>query len=100
MKVKVNQELKDVNDLPIKKPEGGNLTLKDVIITSVLSPIQGDDQKVKFDKYEIYKKVKDDYVGGEVELTAEEIALIKKCIGQLQPPLILGQAFEMLEGKI
>ncbi len=100
MKVKVNQELKDVNDLPIKKLEGGNLTLKDVIITSVLSPIQGDDQKVKFDKYEIYKKVKVDYVGGEVELTAEEIALIKKCIGQLQPPLILGQAFEMLEGKI
>lgn len=100
MKVKVNQELKDVNDLPIKKPEGGNLVLKDVIITSVLTPAQGDDQKVKFDKYEIYKKVKDDYVGGEVELTAEEIALIKKCIGQLQPPLILGQAFEMLEGKI
>ncbi|NLH51823.1 MAG: hypothetical protein GX459_03130 [Bacteroidales bacterium] len=100
MKVKVNQELKDVKDLPIKKSEGGNLTLKDVIITSVLSPMQGDDQKVKFDKYEIYKKVKDDYVGGEVELTAEEITLIKKCIGQLQPPLILGQAFEILEGKL
>lgn len=100
MKIVITHAMKDVTGEDIKKPDGNILTLKDVIITSVLSPVQGDDEKVKFDKYEIYKKVKDDHPEGDVELTVEEIALIKKCIGQWQPPLILGQAFEMLEGKL
>jgi hypothetical protein len=98
MKIKLNQELLDAEGKSI--PAGLNkpkLYLKDVCISSLLAPIQGDEEKVKLDKYDIYKKFRD--AKQEVELMAEEIATTKKAIGKLQAPLIMGQAFEMIEGK-
>jgi hypothetical protein len=96
MKLKINQELKDAEGKSIIAAEGRpKLLLKDVCITSILSPIKDDDEKTKFNKYEIFKKLRD--VKTEVELTAEEIALLKKCIAFFQPQLIMGQCFEMIE---
>jgi hypothetical protein len=97
MKVKINQELKDAEGNSIVNGKNLKLLLKDVCIASILSPIQGDEEKAKLDKYEIYKKLRD--AKQEVELTAEEITLLKKAIGKLQPQLIMGQCFEMIEGK-
>jgi N6-adenosine-specific RNA methylase IME4 len=96
MKLKINQELKDAEGKSIIAIEGKpKLLLKDVCITSILSPIKDDDEKLKFNKYEIFKKLRDSKA--EVELTAEEIALLKKCIAFFQPQLIMGQCFEMIE---
>ena len=97
MKVKINQEIKDALGAPIITGATSKLFLKDVCISSILSPIQGDDEMSKWKKYEIFKKLRDAKV--EVELTAEEISTIKKAISHFQPPLIMGQAFEMIEGK-
>lgn len=94
MKVKINQVLKDVDGTPItmnNKP----YTLGDVCIASLLTPLQEDTEKTKWEKYEIFKKIKESK--NEVELTIEEIALVKKCIGKFQPPLVMGQCWEMLE---
>ena len=103
MKLKINQELKDAEGKSIIPAEGRpKLLLKDVCITSILSPIKDDDEKSKFSKYEIYKKLRDakkdrDRESVLVDLTAEEIALLKKCIAFFQPQLIKGQCFEMIE---
>lgn len=91
MKIKINENLKGIdgeNIVPV-------MTLKNVCITSILTPVEGDDEKKKFEKYEIFKKLRD--AKEEVTLTAEEITVIKKGIGKLQPPLIMGQCFELLE---
>jgi len=95
MRIKMNQQLIGVDKKPIVKPGAPPLTLKDVCISSILSPIEGDDEKKKFEKYEIFKKIRNGKT--EVELKAEEIVVIKKAIGKFQPPLILGQCWEMLE---
>jgi hypothetical protein len=99
MKVKVDQKLLDAEGKEITAHNKPSMTLRDVIINSILSPTQEDDEKKKFEKYEIFKKVRD-AKNGIAELKAEEIATIKKSIGKLQPPLIMGQCFEMIEDKV
>lgn len=95
MKIKVNEKLKGVNDEFLLDREGRELTLKETIIQSLLSPVQEDRQEDKWNKYEIYKKIKN--TESDVDLKTEEIAIIKKSIGKFQPPLILGQCFEIIE---
>jgi hypothetical protein len=97
MKVKIDQVLQDVERQPIKSEKGKSLTMRDVCINSLLTPTQGDDEKVKWDKYEIYKKLRD--AKGEVELKLEELNVLKKCVGKIQPPLLMGQVYDMLENK-
>jgi hypothetical protein len=99
MKVKLGTALKGIDGVEdLKGDKGRPLTIKDIITNSVLTPIQDDDEKKKFEKWEIFKKVRD--AKAEVDLSIEQIAVVKKVIGKLQPPLIMGQCFEMLEGKL
>jgi len=98
MKLKINQELKDAEGKAIiTGPNKPHLYLKDICISSILQPVQGEDEKTKWAKYEIFKKIRD--AKTEVDLITEEIAVIKKAISHFQPVLIMGQSFEMIEGK-
>lgn len=102
MKIKLNVELKGIDGVtslpvPSKERNGKILTLKEVCINSILTPVQGDDEKKKFEKWELFKKIRD-CKSNDIELKAEEIVIIKKSIGIIQPPLIMGQAFDLLEG--
>lgn len=97
MKVQLNEKILSVDGTsPLNNPETGRiLTLRDVCVNSLLSPIQEDNEVKKYEKYELFKKIRD--ASSEVELKAEEIVIIKKCIGHFQPPLILGQAYDLLD---
>ena len=95
MKIAINQPIIGINGKEIINPDNSKMTLKDVCVQSILTPAEGDDEKKKFEKWEIYKKLRNAQM--EVELKIEEVGLIKKCIGKLQPPLVMGQCFEMLE---
>jgi len=100
MKIKINQifvgedgktPLKDNVDTPTP------ITLRIVCIKAVLNPLKDDDFNKKMEKYNLWKlflKAED-----VVELTAEEITILKQSIDQCWIPLILGQAVEMLEQK-
>ena len=96
MKIQINQILTGINGQDPIIENGRPLTLKDIIISAVLTPMQEDDQKKKFEKWDVFKKIRD--VQEDAHFTSEEIVLIKSGIGKIHPPLILGQAFEMLEG--
>jgi hypothetical protein len=98
MKIKLNQEIFDADGKTIPAGTRPKLLLKDICINAVLTPIQTDKPEDKQKKYEIWRdKLRD--VKTEVDLTIEEVALIKKCIGMVNPQLIMGQANDMLEGK-
>ena len=101
MKVNVNQTLKGVDGVePLKGQDGRPLILKDICITALLTPNQQEDEKKKWDKYELYKKLREGVKEGEeinVELKSEEITTLKQALGKTQTPLIMGQGWEMLE---
>lgn len=100
MKINLFNKLKDVDGKDIIPIAGSHpMTLRDVIFNSILVPVQDEDEKKKYEKYEIYKKIQGIKKENVIDLTAEEIVTIKKSIGRVQPPLVMGQAFDMLEGK-
>lgn len=97
MKTKLNQEMLGIDGITVlPQPETGKpLILKDVCINSLLAPVQDDTEKTKYEKYELFVLLRD--AGNEVDLRSEQVVLLKKCIGKFQPPLIMGQAFDMIE---
>lgn len=48
----------------------------------------------KVRRYKLFNKVS---VGGEIDITAEEVTLLKQCIGKGYPPLIVGRAYDLIE---
>lgn len=100
MVINVTQVLKSFSgQVMLDKDEQGNAveaTLRMAIVNALLSPVQKETGVDKVKKYELAKKV---YQNDEVDLESEEITLIKTRIGEVFPPLIVGQADELLENK-
>jgi hypothetical protein len=70
-----------------------------LVCAASLMAIRQDDQtmpvKDKLRCHEIAGKV---YKGGVVELSPEDVTFIRDRIGTVQPPIIVGPAFALLEG--
>ena len=96
MKVKLNEVLKDIDGkTPLKLPNK-TMTLKDVSIQAILTPGKDEKPEQKYKNYEIFRELSE---GGEVDLSVEDVSYLKRKIGELFPPLIMGQAWDMLENK-
>ncbi len=82
------------------KPE--KTTLGSVAINSLLYPVQGDDPTEKMKKYGLALKIQDATANklqehSKVDLTVDELKMVKDAIGKLQTPLIVGQAWRVLD---
>lgn len=106
MKIKLNQKLQEETGADIIISNRPPMTLKDVIINSLLAvkrdsrtgQLEEENEEKKLQKYDLIRKIRDKKQ--EVELKAEEISLIKGLISKHQAsPMIVGEAFEMIEGK-
>ena len=99
MKIKTTVILKDYDGEAIidgtkKQP----ISLRDACINALNTMTDKDrsmDGKEKFELFELSLKLKKD----EVELKAEEIAKIKKRVGMIYTPIVVGRVDELLEGK-
>jgi len=100
MLVKVDVPLTTFDGQTMKDNDGEgkaiDATLKMAIVNGLLSPVQNEKGVEKVKKYELARKV---YSSDEVDLTAEEITLIKERVGETFAPVIVGQCWEALEGK-
>jgi len=101
MKIDISQKIKGLDGVkPLPNPDGKGipLTLKDICINAILQPEKDDTEKQKYEAYELFVKIRDCKTA-EIELTTEEIVKLKKKIGVVYMPLILGQAWDYLELK-
>lgn len=101
MKINTNQVLKSLSGEVLKdrddKGQAIDATLKVAIVNALLAPMQKEEAgTIKIKKYELAKRI---YQNDEIDLTAEEITLIKARVGEVYPPLLVGQMNEILEGK-
>jgi hypothetical protein len=100
MKVDFGKKLITLDGSIVRKSPNSDdpATLREISIESLMTMaddeknLSGDD-KVK--RYYLALKIKD---AQEIDITVEEAALLKKLIGRAYGPLIVGQAWEMLEG--
>lgn len=102
MKINFNRPLlRFAKDQPLLKPNSAEpFCLKDATIEALLAPEDNPrentpaEEKVK--RYLLATRIYADPEG--IDLTVEEIAKIKGLIGKSYGPLIVAQAWEMLEG--
>lgn len=95
MKVKLNEGFMNPDGLTkLMVDKDKSLTMRDVCVNSLLSPVQGENPLQKEKKYILFKRVADG--GNEIDLKADDIVLLKDCIGKFQSTLIMGQCFEAL----
>lgn len=100
MKIDFSQQPKALAGDTFKNEKNESLTLSDVCIEGLNRPHPVEDQRLtgeqKFKRWDLSRRI---YKATEVEVSAEEIADLKKCIGLHFPPSIVGPCFEMLEAK-
>lgn len=98
MVIDVTQTLKTLNGQTMKDVDENqnaiDATLKLAIVNALLASTKKEESGIeKVKKYELAKKV---YSQDSVELSAEDITLIKSRIGEVFQTAIVGQCFEML----
>lgn len=72
--------------------------LKTIAVTALLATIPGEGEVTGEDKAKRYAlALKIQGSEGDVKLTSEEIVLLKKLIAKVYNPLVMGEAWQMLE---
>lgn len=99
MKVNFTQQLRAYGDKTMRDDAGEPLTLKSVAIVAM----QGAKEKNPEKRYKLGRLGERVYESGEegIDLKSDEVALIKKCIGEYEPftPILLYRAWDALEGE-
>lgn len=99
MKINFNQSFKQIgSEEPLPNPESKEpFILKDAALAALLAPEEKQTGEVKAKQWVLATRI---YANPEdIDLTVEEISKIKELIGKGYGPLIVGQAWEMLENK-
>ena len=100
MQVDFSKQFKnfDGTTIPEKAGEDKSFTLATASINAVMNPeekLSGEDSVKRLDlATAIYAATK------PLELTSEQVSLIKAQIAKVYGPLIVGQAWKMLEGQL
>lgn len=79
------------------KPFADGATLKNITLLALGALARGDETQTGADKLRIYSVATKVVGGGVVDLTIEELALIKERIGKAMNAFTVGRAFELLE---
>lgn len=97
MKVDFSTPIRDFKGNDVKERDGSVVTLAS-IATQALSATYDDEKNLKADdKYKRFKIAILVCDGGEVELSVEHVAELKKLIGKGFGPLVVGRAYEALD---
>jgi len=98
MKIDFSKVLKTLDGKPIKTPENKNLTLRDAVTNALLSvhedekSLSGKDKALRYHLSMRVYGAKSPFL-----LKSEECTLIKELIGKAYLPLIVGQAWEIID---
>ena len=80
-----------------KRPCAIEVTLADVSVRALMAVAQDEATlagEEKFKRFSLAMRIKD---GGKIDLSAEDTAMLKKLIGKLYAPLVVGRAFPLLD---
>lgn len=101
MVVAIDAKMRNMDGSVIPDTKGNEATLKGVVVEALLAQFEDERQlsgEDKLKRYQLAMKVNESE--GVCEMTAEEIALVKKLIGKAYGPLVSGQAWTILETKV
>lgn len=101
MKINFTQVINNLDGTPLKNEKNEDLTLGMVCKNALLmsfpdeQSLTGEEKLKRYDMAVLIHAAKDD----TLDLTAERVAEIKKLVAKFYGPLVVGQAWKMLEGE-
>jgi hypothetical protein len=98
MLINFESGLTDFDGKVMPNASGQPATLKGIAIDALMASYQGEDKlsgEEKMNRFLLAEKIHK----GEFDLTVEEIAMLKTLIGKAFTPIVVGQAWRILEGK-
>lgn len=99
MKRNFSTELKGLQNARLEDEKGVAFTLGNVAVNALLGQYQ-DEQVGGDEKFKRFKLADRISVGGVQEVSAEEIALIKRLVGKGFLPMFVGAVYDALEQDI
>jgi len=95
-KINFSSVLTKLEGDPLKDDKQQDLTLASAAKQALLVLDEKATGQQKYDHYVLAMKIAN---GGDVTLKSEEISTIKEVIGKYMYPVVVGQAWDLLEGK-
>lgn len=103
MKIQISKPLIGYNGQPIRTgsdPNAPEATLRSTLELALVNA-QGPEYQTGEKKYELYQLLQKIHgADSEVELTAEQVATLKKLAGQAFGVGVVGAIYDALEGKV
>lgn len=100
MKLDVTTELKSVVGVPLleqdEKGEAKSVLLRNVLINSLLIPMDSDDGVTKAAKWNLALKIQEN---DKVEVTPEQVVMMKNAVAKPYGPAIVGPVFSLLDNN-
>ena len=96
MKVKVKTVLEDIKGAALMDPDGNPLVIGEVLQAALLQDNEKGDVKDAVRRFNLARDIE---INDEVELSAEDVVILKKSLANLYKPLVAGQVCLLLEGK-
>ena len=99
MKINFQQEILGMDGKPLKDEKDASLLLENIAVNALLAATQDDkaDGVAKAKRFALAMKINN--VTEPVEVTAEEITMIKDLVGKVYMTLVVGRAYDLLEQK-
>ena len=108
MKLNVNEVIKGMDGKAIETPKTFKdgkvetvepLTIKKILLEALLQTGEMDKNVSGIEKFERYALASLINKGGNIELTVEQAATIKKRVGEICTPLVVGYIWNVMEAK-
>lgn len=96
MKLNLAATITDLDNQPLM--DGGKpITMRKICVDALMTPQQDDNPsgEEKLARYVLAGKL---HAGGEVDVTPEDAAKLKTLIGKMYTALVVGRAYELLNG--
>jgi hypothetical protein len=100
MQVLLGRTFVDLEGKEINAEAGTSATLRGIVVNALLASFEDEKQlsgEEKLRRWELAQSIQ--HATDPVEIKSEDITLIKKLVGKAYTTIIVGQAWQMLEGK-
>lgn len=97
MKINFDAPVLDLAEKPMSDEDGRPVTLGTVVVQALLATLRGDESMAGLAKAECGHLAMQLFPGGEHDLKAEQVAMIKERAGRAFTPLVVARAWALLD---
>lgn len=96
MTIDFSQPITDLSGQPVREPDGTIATLSLAATSALMLPDSGASESEKLNRFRLAFLIMQST--GPIAIEIQDAAVIKRALGRHPSPLVVGRAFQLLEG--